>query len=92
MVGFSSASLFPARKWEAVSWTSSYMEDNPGSRYRQRLRRQASAFKIYSCKQSFADVEDLLTKSVFAILLQARYKAMNNLTFLTNAIHVGTGS
>ena len=43
MVGFNSASLFPARKWEAVTQEGNQrdkppdVEENPGSQYLQKL-------------------------------------------------------
>ena len=46
VVGFSSASLFPRRKWEAVTQGGTRgdrppdAEENPGSRYCQRLEGQ----------------------------------------------------
>ena len=42
VMGFSSASLFPARKWEAVTMVeATCVEGNLGSGYRQKVRRQA---------------------------------------------------
>ena len=46
VVGFRSASLFPARKWEAVTQAGNHedrppsAEDNQGSWYRQRIGEQ----------------------------------------------------